>query len=161
MRRIFVIVLAVLLTPVASIAQSDTDAGIYSLEQAAAGRTVYGRECAACHGPELEGGEAGPGLAGLGFRSRWKNLALAELSDLTRQTMPVTNPAGLPDAEYAAVVAYILNRNAYAAGPDSLLADAGTLAEYKFVDPARSAPIPLEEASTAEGLMVEWLHHRG
>jgi quinoprotein glucose dehydrogenase len=161
MRRIFVIVLAVLLTPMASIALSGTDAGIYSLEQAAAGRIVYGRECAACHGPELEGGEAGPGLAGLGFRSRWKNLPLAELFDLTRQTMPVTNPAGLPDAEYAAVVAYILNRNAYAAGSDSLLADAGALAEYKFVDPARSEPIPLEEASTAEGLMVEWLHHRG
>ena len=87
--------IAVLLTAVAGAqasAQTTTDSGIYTVEQAAAGRAVYADQCAVCHGPELEGGEAGPELRGVTFRNRWQTLPLAEFVDLTVQTMPLTNP---------------------------------------------------------------------
>jgi quinoprotein glucose dehydrogenase len=161
MKRSIRFLFALLALPSAAFCQSGIDAGIYTLDQASAGRTVYGRECAACHGPDLEGGEAGPGLAGRGFRDRWNGMSLGEFVELTTRTMPVTRPAGLADAEYAAVVAFILNRNAYAAGTDLLPAEANALSEIAFVDPARSEPVPLNAVSAEEGLMVEWLHHRG
>jgi quinoprotein glucose dehydrogenase len=153
--------LAVFLLPLNALAQSGTDDGVYSLGQAAVGRSIYSRDCAVCHGPDLEGGEAGPDLAGRGFRERWRNLSLAEFLDLTRQTMPVTNPAGLSQTEYTAVVAFILNRNGFAAGSSDLQADEDALATISFVEPARSMPIPLMASKVSEEPMVEWLHHRG
>ena len=161
MRKIVTAAIAIGALPASAMAQIGIDSGIYSTEQAAAGRAVYARECAACHGPELEGGEAGPDLAGRGFRDRWNSLPLAQLIDLTTKTMPVTKPSGLRDDEYAAVVAFILNRNSYAAGPGMLPADAGVLSRIAFADPARSVPLPLQDGPVAGGLMTEWLHHRG
>ena len=140
---------------------SNRDRQRYLLHGAGCGRTSrLRRECAACHGPDLEGGEAGPDLAGRGFRDRWNGLPLSELIDLTTKTMPVTKPSGLRDDEYAAVVAFILNRNSYAAGPGMLPADAGVLSRIAFADPARSVPVPLQDGPVAGGLMTEWLHHR-
>jgi len=153
------LLLALFIAPLAT--AQDLDAGIYSLEQAAAGRDVYIRECTTCHGVELEGAEAGPGLAGRAFRDRWRGLPLAEFYDLTRETMPVTNPAGLSEANYLAVVAFILNRNGYLPGADRLAADPQRMAALRFVDPATTEPVALADAGDETGLMVEWLHHRG
>jgi quinoprotein glucose dehydrogenase len=155
--RFFVI----LLSPIVVHAQALTDDGVYSLSQAAAGGAVYSRECALCHGAELEGAEGGPALAGQAFRDNWATLSLGEFYELTRATMPVTKPAGLADSEYTSVVAFILNRNAYAAGSSDLDANIASLNAISFVEPALSTPLPLDEAVANEGLTVEWLHHRG
>ena len=138
-----------------------TDAGIYTLDQAAAGRMIYRRDCAVCHGDALEGAEAGPDLAGQAFRGRWRGLPLSEFFDLTKQTMPVTNPAGLSDQEYAAVVAFMLNRNGYRPGDQSLGSDLSQLAVISFVDPATTEVIALAEVDESQGVTAEWLHHRG
>ena len=147
--------------PVIVHAQSGTDAGIYSLSQAAAGSRVYNQECALCHGAELEGSEGGPALAGQAFRYAWQNRSLADFYELTRQTMPVTKPAGLSESEYTNVVAFILNRNAYVTGPGGLSSDTDELRAIAFVEPARSMPVSLAVDTTVEGKTVEWLHHRG
>jgi len=151
----------ILLAPIVVQAQSGTDDGVYTLSQAAAGSTIYGRECALCHGPELEGAEGGPALAGQAFRDTWQNRSLDEFYELTRQTMPVTKPAGLSASEYTNVVAFILNQNAYAAGSTDLIADTEALSAIAFVEPARSVPVVFDAVAEAEGLTVEWLHHRG
>ena len=158
MRRTTIALLGSLAWHAAS-AQSTIDTGIYSTDQATLGRQVYVRECAACHGTALEGGEAVPDLAGRAFRARWRELPLAGFFELTRETMPVTRPAGLPDADYEAVVAYILNRNLFAAGDNALRADA--LAGVFFTEPAGSEPVALASAAPDGGPVVEWLHHRG
>jgi quinoprotein glucose dehydrogenase len=142
-------------------ARSDIDSGIYSLQQAAAGRDVYVRECAVCHGARLEGAEAGPDLAGRGFRDRWRDRTLGDFAGLTKRTMPVSRPAGLPDAQYRAVIAYILNRNGYAPGVAPLEIDRASLAAIRFAAPASTLAAELPATSTAPGPMVEWLHHRG
>jgi len=153
--------LAMMFVPATGFTQSGADSGIYTLDQASAGQLVYNQECAVCHGPVLEGTEGGPDLAGRAFRERWDDLPLAEFFDLTMQTMPVTKPAGLSETGYTDVVAYILNRNAYAAGTAELVADADTLSAIAFVEPQRSAPLALGAVTESTGLTVEWLHHRG
>jgi quinoprotein glucose dehydrogenase len=150
---------AILFTPLVVDAQSATDDGVYSLSQAAAGSTVYGRECALCHGAALEGAEGGPALAGQAFRDTWSDRSLEEFYELTRTTMPVTKPAGLSDNEYENLVAYILNRNAYAAGTSDL--DAASLAAITFVEPELTTPLSLDDVVASGGMTVEWLHHRG
>ena len=160
MRKILAAILFGFSTPV-TLASSDIDSGIYSTEQAVDGRSVYNAECAICHGKELEGGEAGPDLAGIAFRDRWRNLSLSEFFNLTKKTMPVTRPAGLTDKEYTDVVAFILNRNAYATGQQVLDADKATMGQIRFADPTERMPASLESVDAGDGLMVEWLHHRG
>lgn len=141
--------------------QPGTDDGIYSLAQAADGRQIYERECGACHGQWLGGSEAGPDLAGRGFRDRWHGLSLGEFGDLTVNTMPVTRPAGLALEEYAAVIAYILSRNGYAPGPNPIAAGAAFPAGTGFVEPQSSVPVALPRQTADDGSMTEWLHHRG
>ncbi len=142
-------------------AQSGIDDGVYTLSQAASGTVVYKRECALCHGPELEGTEGGPALAGRSFRDMWQDRSLGEFFVLTRQTMPVTKPAGLSVREYADVVAFMLNRNGYATGSRDLISDPNTLSAIAFGEPARSSPMSPDVTATRRGLTVEWLHHRG
>ncbi len=150
-----------LLMPACAWAQTDTTGGYYSLAQAARGREAYTLQCAACHGADLEGGEAGPALAGQAFMSSWQDRDVAELFAVTRQTMPVTRPAGLAASTYADLIAYTLYQNGYAAGPEDLPADIATLREQRM-NSARSAniePLPLSVGDGGE--MVEWTHHRG
>ena len=156
--------IAVLLATVAGTqasAQTTTDSGIYTVDQAAAGRAVYADQCAVCHGRDLEGGEAGPELRGITFRNRWRTLPLEEFVDLTVQTMPLTNPAGLSPAAYANVVAYILSRSGFAAGDTTLTTDAGQLASIVFAEPRTTTAVELPAVEEPDGVLVEWLHHRG
>ncbi len=161
MKRNGVIALLLILLSTTVAAQTDTGAGVYSMDQAVAGQTVYRQECAACHGRVLEGAEGGPALAGRAFIESWRDRSLADFISLTRQTMPVTKPAGLTDAEYANVVAFMLNRNAYPSGRDRLAIDSDSLGGIVFSDPGQAVAEELGSSQEADGLMVEWLHHRG
>ena len=53
-----------------------------------AGRKVFEDVCAACHGPDLSGGEMAPGLTGGEFASNWNDLSVGDLYDRIRQSMP-------------------------------------------------------------------------
>lgn len=144
-----------------ALAQVGPSNGIYTLPQAATGQAVYSLECAVCHGASLEGAEGGPALAGKAFIDRWLQQSLTEFYTVTRSTMPVTKPAGLTDNEYAAVVAFILNRNAYAAGAEPLRSASTAFNDYVFEKPELARPLPLDKALAAMEPMTEWLHHRG
>jgi quinoprotein glucose dehydrogenase len=159
MRGLFLLI--VLLPLTAAFGQSGMDSGIYTLQQAADGRTVYVRDCAVCHGTRLEGAEAGPDLAGRAFRDRWRNRTLGEFAELTARTMPVSRPGGLAAAEYRDLIAYILNRNGFAPGSEPLALDAAGAAAIRFTEPASKVASTLPAATRQAGLMVEWLHHRG
>jgi quinoprotein glucose dehydrogenase len=113
--------------PLHVIAQSNDDA--------------YLRNCAACHGPELRGGETGPALIGSGFQQKWSALAPEELAQLTRRTMPPTNPGSLSDRDYASALAHIRRANSWPAG-------------------AAAESLAATTASARPG-RTEWLHNRG
>jgi len=84
-------------------------------DQVSAGRTTYNSTCAVCHGSTLMNGTFASPLAGEYFRNKWFGQTVRSLYEKVK-TMPPTAPASLPDAAYARIVAYILDRNGFKAG---------------------------------------------
>ena len=78
----------------------------YTQQQVAQGGEVYSRECAVCHGANLQGISA-PALTGAGFGH--SHLNGAQLRSVVTQTMPLTAPGSLAPDEYAAVMAFLLS----------------------------------------------------
>ena len=110
---------SVLALGVAAESRSLTD-GVFSIEQAERGATLYTRYCAECHLEDLSGQEMSPGLKGVAFRFRWADLTLFDLFDRVARTMPTGAPGTLAKTDYAAVVAYLLEANGYPSGPVAL-----------------------------------------
>lgn len=101
-------------------AQDDAPAagGVYTAVQAERGRTVYREHCTSCHGSSLRGGAnefAAPALAGPFFFDAWSGRTVGELLRYSADNMP---PEGmlLPDADYVAVTAYVLQVLGYPEG---------------------------------------------
>src|SRR3569833_3006659 len=72
---------------------------------------AYARNCAACHGPELRGGETGPALIGTTFQDKWSALPSGELETFTRKMMPPAAPGSLTARDYASAIARIRRAN--------------------------------------------------
>jgi quinoprotein glucose dehydrogenase len=144
-------------------------AGVYATSQAAQGNVTYRAQCIVCHGPDLKGTEGGgPPLVGEAFMSRWAGKSLQELFVLMRKTMPTTNPAGLSDPEYAALLSSILQANGLPAGVQPLPADATALASVMLQRPsageaaaaARDSRAKMPKAAVRKS-QTEWLVNRG
>src|SRR5215472_8727405 len=80
--------------------------GPYTAAQAAAGRTAYQTNCAACHAADLSGRE-GPQLAGANFITQWESRTAGELVAYLRATMPPGAGGALPDQAYVEIAAFI------------------------------------------------------
>ena len=68
-------------------AQAPAADGGFTAEQAAAGWTVYARQCGECHGENLDGAEA-PALRGVDFLNGWAGQTTDELFEYLRDGMP-------------------------------------------------------------------------
>jgi cytochrome c2 len=90
----------------------------YSLEQAERGHTRFDRECAECHGGDLNGGlNGGPPLRGLAFEAKYANGAPASILYLFMSTnMPPESPGRFSATAYADVMAYLLQLLGFEAG---------------------------------------------
>jgi mono/diheme cytochrome c family protein len=106
--------------------------GVYTAEQAKRGLSLYGKECASCHGSDLTGGEAAPPLAGAGFLSNWTGLSVGELFDRTRQSMPMNDPGKLTRAQNADILAYVLSMNRFPDGKAELDKQSETLKQIRI-----------------------------
>jgi mono/diheme cytochrome c family protein len=106
--------------------------GVYTEEQAKRGETVYQKECAACHGAQLTGGESAPPLTGGVFQANWNGLTLGDLFDRIRKTMPLSKPNSLPRQQVADVLAFMLNNNKFPAGKTELYRQSEMLKEIRF-----------------------------
>ena len=106
--------------------------GVYTEEQAKRGESVYLKECDACHGDQLTGGESAPPLTGGAFLSNWNGLTLGDLFDRIRKTMPQTNPGRLTRQQDADVLAYMLSRNKFPPGKTELYRQSEMLKEIRF-----------------------------
>src|SRR5688572_11562691 len=78
-------------------------------QQAETGRTLYQANCAACHGEQLQGTIAGA-LAGPAFLGKWGagSATAADLYKYIHEQMPPGNGGSLSDAEYTAILAFIM-----------------------------------------------------
>jgi alcohol dehydrogenase (cytochrome c) len=82
-----------------------------SAAEAGDGKAVYDKACAACHGGELQGGGESPPLKGVAFLANWKGKTATDLYAFVQRNMPPGAGGSLSDADYRAVVAYILQAN--------------------------------------------------
>src|SRR5258707_316715 len=113
--------------------------GVYTEDQAKRGETIYRKECAACHGDMLTGGESAPPLTGGAFLANWNGLTMGDLFDRIRKTMPQTNPGRLTRQQDADILAFMLSVNKFPAGKTELYRQSEMLKEIRF-ESAKPAP---------------------
>lgn len=106
--------------------------GVFTKEQAGRGQATYREECSKCHGESLDGGEAGPPLAGGEFRRKWNGKTAGDLFGTIRKTMPSDDPGNLSSREYSDLVAYILSMNEFPAGQKELDRDVAALNQIRI-----------------------------
>lgn len=106
--------------------------GVYTRQQADAGRDLFLYACQSCHAPTQHAGPA--------FLAKWSGQPVAELFTYMRREMPQTDPGTLSDTEYAALTAYILRINRMPTGPTPLAADSAALHRIR-IDTVASRPL--------------------
>lgn len=106
--------------------------GVYSVEQAKRGETLYANNCASCHGSALGGGESAPALTGGEFFANWNGLTLGDLFDRIRVSMPADRPGKLNREQNADVLAFILSVSQFPAGKTELEHQSEILKQIRF-----------------------------
>lgn len=110
--------------------QKTTLSGVYTLEDAAAGKELYAGLCGSCHNTANQHNAPE-------FLKKWTGHRLSELFVLMRATMPKNDPGSLADEDYSAVLAYILQMNKMPPGKTYLSTDTLELRKIRF-DTART-----------------------
>lgn len=93
--------------------------GVYTREQADAGRDLFAYACQSCHAPTQHSGAP--------FQGKWFGRTLGDLFSYLRREMPQTDPGTMSDEEYAALTAYIMRINSMPTGSVPLAADSAAL----------------------------------
>lgn len=118
--------------------------GVYTEAQAARGQTLYGEQCASCHGASLEGAQ-GPPLTGDTFVRVWYREPLSTLVNKVRHTMPASDPGQLTPQQSADIVAYVLGAGGFPAGTTALGPDEAAWAQIGWpadLVPRDAPPVP-------------------
>ena len=100
--------------------------GVFTEAQATRGEATFRRVCSACHDTnEFSGGR---------FRLTWVGQSAADLYDTIATLMPEGDPGSLTPAQYAGVVAYLLQVNGYPAGESALPTSLSALRTMEIVE---------------------------
>ena len=100
--------------------------GVFTEAQASSGEATFRRVCAACHDTgEFSGGR---------FRLTWVGQSAGDLFDTIATLMPEGDPGSLRPAQYAALVAYLLQLNGYPAGEAALPTSLSALRGLEIVE---------------------------
>ena len=101
--------------------------GVFTEAQASRGEATFRRVCSACHDTgEFSGGR---------FRLTWVGQTAGDLFDTIATLMPEGDPGSLTPAQYAGVVAYLLQVNGYPAGESDLPTSLSALRGMEIVAP--------------------------
>src|SRR5262245_28037529 len=108
--------------PVAAAATQQTAAktvwsGVYTDEQAARGKLEYAQHCQRCHGIDLTDSRE---IVGAKFLERWREDRLDTLFNYVKVAMPRGNGGSLTDDTYILIFSYVLARNGFPAGNETL-----------------------------------------
>ncbi len=109
---------------------------LFTSAQAIAGKAAYRQSCASCHGPGLDDGTSAPPLRGAAFLGKYAGKPAADLFTYVSTKMPAGNPGSLGGAEYAQVIAYVLQQNNFATGRKEFASEAAALASVTIPGPA-------------------------
>ena len=109
--------------------------GLFTEAQARRGAALYMENCAQCHRYDLAASDLAPALISPAFTLRWVAGPLSELFDYMRTQMPLNSPGGLSAQQNADLLAFLLEKNGYAAGAADLPAMSSELAGLKLSAP--------------------------
>jgi len=112
---------------------------LFTSAQAVAGKTAYERDCASCHGAGVDDGTAPP-LRGVTFLNKYAGKPAADLFTYVSTKMPQGNPGSLGEAEYARIIAYVLQQNGFTTGRRELASEVGALASVTIPAPPGGRP---------------------
>jgi mono/diheme cytochrome c family protein len=101
--------------------------GVYTTSQAERGRQRFHEICIACHTVSEHTGKR--------FMVKWADTTLGDLFGVMSKTMPEGDPGSLEPADYAAIIAFILNESGYQEGRNELPPDLGVLKSIR-IEPA-------------------------
>lgn len=101
-----------------------TNSGVYTAAQAERGKKVFEAKCTTCHDTARFTGEM--------FIDPWAGKPLKDVWDIASGTMPEDNPGSLPQQDYADILAYFLQLNAFPTGEAELKPDAAAMATIKI-----------------------------
>jgi mono/diheme cytochrome c family protein len=90
------------------------------------------QECVTCHGEDLLGVDAGPALVGGAFKSKWDGIALSDMLERVRISMPASSPGKLSRREVADVLAFIFRANEFPEGAAELPSQSVPLRAISF-----------------------------
>jgi alcohol dehydrogenase (cytochrome c) len=107
---------------------------LFTSPQAVAGKAAYQKNCAGCHGPNVDDGSA-PALRGAAFLGKYAGKSATDLFTYVSTKMPKSNPGSVSGAEYAQIIAWILQQNGYATGRKEFASDAAALASVTIAAP--------------------------
>lgn len=143
-----------------------TNLGVFTKNQVELGAVLFSTHCAACHGRDLRGTEGGNALVGERFVGKWKDKSVGQLFDLTKSTMPKTNPHSLDDRSYSSLIAFILNANGFPEGDVSLPSTTAQLKAIPIGIPPVSSRVsmqfkPVEYTTKPTTIEGDWRQHRG
>jgi mono/diheme cytochrome c family protein len=105
-------------------APKTTNSGVYTADQAERGKNTFEAKCTACHDTARFTGEI--------FFESWNNKTMKDIWDVASGTMPEDNPGSLKQNEYADILAYFLQLNAFPAGDAELMPGAAPMAAIKI-----------------------------
>ncbi len=88
----------------------------YTSRQAAQGAPLYAESCGRCHGAKLEGVNAPP-LSGSSFKG---SQSIGAIYTFMATQMPAGAPGSLKPEAYAAIMAFVLQKNGHPAGSQPL-----------------------------------------
>lgn len=101
--------------------------GVFTAAQAERGERTFREACAACHDTgEFSGGR---------FRIGWVGRPVGELFETISTLMPEADPGSLSRAQYASVVAYLLQLNGYPVGDADLPSNRQALGRLEIAAP--------------------------
>ena len=111
---------------------------LFTSAQAVAGKAAYEPNCANCHGPSVDDGNSAPPLRGAAFLGKYAGKPASDLFNYVITKMPLGNPGSLGGAEYARIIAYVLQQNGFAIGRKEFASEAAALTSVTI--PAPPAP---------------------
>src|SRR5215469_4245445 len=108
---------------------------LFTSAQAVAGKAGYERNCADCHGASVDDGNSAPPLRGVAFLGKYAGKPAADLFTYVTTKMPPGNPGNLGGAEYAQIIAYVLQQNGFATGRKEFASEAAALTSLTIPAP--------------------------
>jgi mono/diheme cytochrome c family protein len=106
--------------------------GVYTVEQASRGHSLYNDNCFSCHGADLAGDEENPAIAGSEFLTKWNGRTVDDLFEKIQRTMPSGHAGTLSRDATRDILAYILSANAIPAGKAELPQESDKLSQIRL-----------------------------